>query len=394
MSISQKGETAQKKHIAIFIGGLLGGGSGRRALTLARAFAERNHRVDLVVASAEGPLLREIPSLVRLVTLDSLGLRLLDRLKSKRRRFQVVAGIVALANYLRMNRPDVLLSAAKHVNLAALWARCIARVSVPLVLRVSNHVSRSAGNTRHKPRLFIWWLIRRLYNWADAIITVSNGIAEDIGVHTSIPRERIVTIYNPVFTPVLREKAEEALEHPWLAPGSPPLVLGVGRLAAQKDFATLVRAFSRVHDQRPARLVILGEGKWRDRIGMLVRDLGVDADVELPGYVDNPLAWMSRASVFVLSSAWEGLPGVLIEALACGCPVVSTDCPSGPAEILDGGAYGQLVPVGNDIVMAEAILSTMDAPPDSERLRDRAAEFSVDHAVDRYLEVLQGVMAK
>jgi glycosyltransferase involved in cell wall biosynthesis len=257
---------------------------------------------------------------------------------------------------------------------------------------MSNHLSQSALKAHRRPRRFRLSLARHFYPRADAIIAVSNGIADDLAQVTGLPRERITTIYSPVITPELQEKARAPLDHPWFAQGSPPVLLGVGRLVPQKDFPTLLKAFARVRAVRKARLVILGEGIRRMELETLVRELGVAADVTLPGFVANPFPYMAGASVFVLSSAWEGLPGVLIEAMACGCPVVSTDCPSGPAEILDGGAYGPLVPVGNDEALAKAILSVLETPPDPERLRVRAALFSVDRAADRYLEVLLGVV--
>jgi len=189
------------------------------------------------------------------------------------------------------------------------------------------------------------------------------------------------------------EKARAPLEHPWFAPGAPPVVLGVGRLAPQKEFPTLIRAFARVRSQRPARLMILGEGKTPDRRAALLAlagELGIAEDVALPGFQPNPFAYMARASLFVLSSAWEGLPGVLVQALACGCPVVSTDCPSGPAEILEQGEYGRLVAVGDEAALAEAIGSTLDNPPERDKLRARGADFSIDLSVDRHLDVLLG----
>jgi glycosyltransferase involved in cell wall biosynthesis len=240
-------------------------------------------------------------------------------------------------------------------------------------------------------------LARRSYLTADAIVTVSHGVADDLALHAGIPRERITTIYNPVVTPDLLDKAQAPLDHPWFTPGAPPVVLGVGRLHAQKDFPTLLKAFARVRAKQEARLMILGEGKnarkntvQRTALTALAAQLGVAADVALPGFVDNPFAYMARAAVFALSSAWEGLPGVLIQAMACGCPVVSTDCPSGPAEILENGEYGSLVPVGDDLSLANAILSTLNAPPARDRLQARAAMFSVDRTADRYLEVLLG----
>jgi glycosyltransferase involved in cell wall biosynthesis len=232
-----------------------------------------------------------------------------------------------------------------------------------------------------------------VYPWADAVIAVSDGVADHIARLTGMPRERITTIYNPVVTTELLEKARKPVDHPWLAPGQPPVVLGVGKLKIQKSFRTLIRAFARVRAARPARLVILGEGARRRALEALVDELGLREDVALPGYVANPWAWMARAAVFALSSRWEGLPGALIEAMACGCPVVSTDCPSGPAEILQGGAYGPLVPVGDAGALADAILALLEAPPDRARLRARAAMFCVDPAVDRYLAVLLGPLA-
>jgi glycosyltransferase involved in cell wall biosynthesis len=194
-----------------------------------------------------------------------------------------------------------------------------------------------------------------------------------------------------VVTPELEGLARAPVAHPWFAGEGPPVLLGAGRFVAQKDFSTLLEAFARVRAVRPARLMILGGSKRpvrERRLRALAEHLGVGADVALPGLVANPFACMARASAFVLSSRWEGLPGVLIEAMACGCPVVSTDCPSGPREILAGGMYGPLVPVGDAAALAEAILRVLAAPPDRVRLRARAAQFSVERAVDRYLAVL------
>jgi glycosyltransferase involved in cell wall biosynthesis len=326
-----------------------------------------------------------------LTRLDSPGLRLAGQLKWRRRRNQLLASIPALARYLRRERPAVLMSAANHAHLSALWARRLSGTRVPLVLRVSNHLTHShLGGTRRSRPLRLR-LARRWYGWADAAVAVSRGIAEDLVTHTRLPARSVHTIYNPTYTSESQGKAEAANDHPWFGPGEPPVILGAGRLTPQKDFATLVRAFAGVRARRPARLIILGEGKQRREILGLARRLGVAADVELPGYVDNPFAWMSRAAVFVLSSVWEGFPGVLIEAMGCGCPVVSTDCPSGPAEILEGGNYGRLVPMRDEAALAEAIVAALRDPGSSERLRERAAEFSVDRALDHYLEVLLGV---
>ncbi len=374
------------RHLAVFVYGLSGSGSGRRTLTLAHAFATRGHKVDLVVACSQGPLYQELSPLVRLVAFDHRWRYLPWAAMNKSR--WALASVAALASYLRHEQPDVVLSAANHVNDAALWARYLARSRTRLVVRVSNQLSPSAVYTRGANKLFRLQLAGRFYAWADAIIAVSDGVADDVARVTSLPRESITTIYNPVVTPELQEKMRAPLNHPWFAPGNPSVLLAVGRLVAQKDFQTLLKAFARVRAVRKARLIILGEGKERPELEALARELGVASDVALPGFIPNPFPYMMRASVFVLSSAWEGLPGVLIEAMACGCPVVSTDCPSGPAEILDGGAYGPLVPVADDAALAKAILSVLETPPDPERLRAQAALFSVDRATDQYLQVL------
>ncbi len=231
--------------------------------------------------------------------------------------------------------------------------------------------------------------IRIFYPWADEIVTVSNGVADDFASITGLRRERIQVIYNPVVTPEILEKAEEPLNHPWFTPGEPPVILSVGRLAKQKDYPTLIRAFALVHRECPARLMILGEGEERPKLEALIQELGLDDDVSLPGFVDNPYAYMSRAAVFVLSSAWEGFGNVLVEAMAVGTPVVATDCPSGPAEILGGGKWGKLVPVGDIEKIAKAIIETLEDlnRPDVTK---RAQDFGIEKLVQNYLRVLLG----
>jgi glycosyltransferase involved in cell wall biosynthesis len=386
---AEQSETApHSSHLAIFIYGLTGGGATRRALTLAREFAARGHRVDFVVVSGDGPLAKDFPPDVNLVILDSGAIRAARRLSWRSRRNQLNLCVPALARYLRRERPDVLLSAANHAHMTAVWARRLARAPVPLVLRISNHLTQSHAGVGRRPRPIRLRMARHLYAWADAVITVSLSIGEDLSEHTALLPDRIFTIYNPMFAPEQLLQATTPLAHPWFAADQVPVILGAGRLAPQKDFPTLLQAFALLRRECRAHLVILGEGKKRTQLEAMARELGISDEVDFPGFVDNPYPWMAGASVFVLSSAWEGSPGVLIEAMACGCPVVSTDCPSGPDEILQHGTYGKLVPVGQAPALAAAILSTLNTPADATLLQQRAAEFSVDRAVDRYLEVL------
>lgn len=376
-------------HIAVFIYAMTGGGAQRRTLTLIKGFVDRGHRVDLVVVEPSGALQGEVPATVRCVPLKS---RWVGCLPSRGlRKLKLFCCRWPLAAYLRRHRPDVLLSAASHTSLTALAARRLSGSGTPLVLRLSSHLTASHGGCLNLFNRVRYLTACRWLAEADAVIAVSKAIAEDIAQHTGVAWHRIRTIYNPVFTGDLVAKASAPLDHPWFEEGGPPVILGVGRLAAHKDFPTLIKAFAVVRSRRPARLVILGEGGLRRDLTALARSLGVAADMDLPGYVNNPLAWMSRASVFVLPSSCEGLPGVLIEAMAAGCRVVSTDCPSGPAEILENGTHGRLVPVGDHVALAEAIATTLDAPHDPQRMRTRAADFSVNRAVDAYLEVLSQV---
>ncbi|MFQ5666591.1 MAG: glycosyltransferase [Candidatus Binatia bacterium] len=368
-----------QRRIAVFMYGYDEPGSGaqRRTLTLTHAFAQRGHHVDVVVVRATERLRAALSPLVRLVELDAWSTRL--PLVEHSWRAMAYGSVSALARYLRREQPDVLLSAATHINLVGLWGWRLARVETPLVLRESN---------TPPARRFFPSIAYRFYPWAAGIVAVSRGVAGDVAARVrDYPSRRIVTIYNPVVTRDMMHRAQAPLHHPWFTPDAPPVLLGVGRIAPQKDFPTLLKAFARVRATRPARLMILGHGEPKP-LAALAAGLGVAADVAFPGFVANPLPYMVRAAACVCSSAWEGLPGVLIEAMACGCPVVSTDCPSGPAEILDQGTYGPLVPVGNPAALAEAILSVLAAPPDRERLRARAAMFSAETAADRYLEVL------
>lgn len=355
--------------LAIFLPSLRGGGAERVMVNLARGFSERGLAVDLVLAKAEGPYLAQVPSEVRIVDL---------------RARRVLLSLPGLVRYLRSQQPKALLSALNHANVVALSAQQLARVPARVVVSVHSTLSRAIDNSQDLRTRFMPLVVRSFYPWAHSVVAVSHGVAEDLVRITGIPKEKVTVIYNPVITPEVLAKAEEAINHPWFAPGQPPVVLGVGRLTAQKDFSTLIRAFALVRKERPARLLILGEGEERKKLEALVREMGLEHDVALPGFVENPYKYMKRAGVFVLSSRSEGLPTVLIEAAALGVPVVSTDCPSGPAEVLKGNEK-QLVPVGDAYALAQAILRSLEAP---FSLGIDVRPYMVSHAVNCYAEVL------
>ncbi len=298
----------------------------------------------------------------------------------------------SLVHYLDEARPAILLSGWSDCNLVACWAKRLARSPTQVVVNECVALSPTIETEACESRLPAYWravpaLLARAYRHADAIVAMSDGVADDLAQTAGVARDRIETIYNPIVDDELVNRAREPVPHPWFGASSPPVILGAGRLYPQKDFPTLLKAFALIRARHRARLVILGEGQERNRLEQLARDLNIDNDVAFPGWVPNPFAYMANAALFVLSSSYEGFGNVVAEALACGCPVVSTDCPAGPAEILDGGKYGRLVPVGDEEKLAEAIASTLADPPDRDWLRERAAAFSVDRAVQAYLDV-------
>jgi glycosyltransferase involved in cell wall biosynthesis len=397
--------TGERRHIALFLSSLAGGGAERVILQLAEAFGRRGHRVDLVLSSLRGELVPEIPETSKVVELGAarateafrtlFGLPftttskiLPTMIKRKRKKIRSLPNLV---NYLREERPEVLMASTDVPNLLALWGNRIAeattRVFIKADVSLETWVRESTDTlTRKLPRLISDW-----YPRANGLIAVSAGLADELSGMTGVARESIRVIYNPIDCQRIAQLAKAPLEDPWFDPGGPPVVLAVGRLHPQKDYPTLFRAFAEVRKDRSAGLAILGDGPERVRLESLTRELGIEDDVRLLGFQQNPFAYMARASVFVLSSAWEGLSNVLIEALACGCPVVSTDCPHGPKEVLKDGRYGKLVPVKDPRALADALASTLDGRIHPDSARKRASQFDIETVTDCYSEFFFGV---
>ena len=359
--------------IAIYLHTLFNGGIQRIMVNLSRNFVERGLKVDLVLNFPGAIHLWDFPPEVRIVDLKAT--KTLTRLPK-------------LVNYLRQEQPTTLLSANHYANETAVLAKYFSQTSTRIVVSERTTLSLEAKRQPwYKSRYWAPLATKFLYPRADGIIAISHGVAEDLVSITGLPREQIRTIHNPVVTPEIFAKAKEPVAHPWFAPGELPVILGVGRLEEQKDFPTLIQAFAMVREKRPVRLIILGEGSQRSQLNALVHQLNLENDVIMPGFVKNPYAYMAQAAVFVLSSAWEGFGNVLAEALALGTPVVSTNCKSGPAEILDNGKYGELVSVGDRKAMAESILSLLDGKAKSVE-QDWLYQFTVENAVHQYFDIL------
>ncbi len=351
---------------------LHGGGAEKAVVNLLKGLAKRDEfDLDLVLSALEGPYLDQVPKKVRIVNLNN---------------GRVITSILPLANYLRKNRPWALIANMSHVNVVASMARELAQIKTRLVLVEHNNLSANKSDLRRAK--LVPPLMRWLYPRADAVVAVSAGVALDLEHQLGLRAETVKVLYNPVVDEDLVTHSQDTLTHPWFAGNSPPVFLAVGRLKQQKDFSNLLHAFALVRKQKLAHLIILGEGQERQKLENIIDTLGISKDVLLPGFVKNPYIYMKRASCFVLSSRHEGLPTVLIEAMACGCPVVATNCPSGPDEILDRGAYGSLVPIENSEALAEAMLKTLENPLPKEILVERANEYSTEKVVDTYLSLV------
>ena len=312
------------------------------------------------------PLLRNFVSLLQAFNWHPLSLPNARMLKN----------VLFVADYIKKETPDCVLPALPNAKVATLLAKALLG-SFPVVIPVVHNVLENR-RLRHRVRY------RTLMAHSDHIVAVSEGVRQSVSSKADVPKERITTIYNPVVTPRLAELSREMPDHPWLADGRPPIILSAGRFVPVKDFPTLIRAFQKLSMVTPVRLILLGEGDQRKDLTALVRRLDLEDRVSMPGWVDNPYAFMSRASLFAMSSRMEGLPTVLIEALACGCPCVSTDCPSGPSEILEGGRIGRLVPVADVEALAEAMRLTLENPPPRTLLLKRAEYFSAENSVAIY----------
>lgn len=368
------GHGKAQKRIVFYLRNLRTGGIQRVVLTLANGLADRGCAVDIILANGGGALMEEVGTAVRVHALDSN---------------RVLTSLPAFIRHVRRFQPHAVVSAPDSINLVLPWLRRFGLLKARTILTVHNNMSKYAEDEGVWYHRMLPHLIRHSYPHADQIVTVSKGIADDLFRLSDELRAKTAVIHNPVVDSSIPVKARESIDHPWLRVEDHRVILGIGRFMPQKDFPLLLRAFARVKRQaNDTKLILLGDGPDRRELRSLAKDLNIEGGVDMPGFVSNPYAYLSRASLFVLSSIHEGLPTVLVEALACGCPVVSTNCPSGPDEILEGGTWGPLVPVGDVSALAQAMITTLESPPDAAQLKQRAESFSVDAAVDRYYKAL------
>lgn len=358
---------------------MAGGGAERVALTLLNALAEQGeHEVVLVLARREGPYIADVAPGIRLVDLGGAS---------------TARSVPRLARLLKAERPDILMTHLTHVNVAGALALRLAGGKTRQVAVEHNQMDLNFARLQRRSVKIAYRLARFVYPGIAAVVSVSAGVEASVLRFTGLPRrENFNVLANPVVTPHLRALLKDAPAHPWLRDDGPPVLLGCGRLMEQKDFPNLIEAFRLVQAERPARLLILGEGPDREKLEAQVAQAGLAEAVALPGFDRNPYAAMAASKMFVLSSRWEGLPTVLIEALAAGANVVSTDCPSGPDEVLEGGKYGRLVPVADAPALAGAIMATLDNPLPAKVLTGRAEHYSLERAAENYLALFRSLL--
>lgn len=363
-----------KPRLAVFAATSGHSGVDRVFGNLVHEFARRGIQVDLLHIGGHGPYIPDTPE--NLVRID-LGCS------------HVNTSLFPLVRYLKDRRPAALLCDKDKVNRTALWARKLSGQRMRVAVRVGTTVSVNLARRKRMARWLQILSIRYLYRWAEEIIMPSQGAADDLAEIGRFPADRIRVIPNPIIAPHVFRMADEAVAHPWLDENSGfPVILGVGELSPRKDFATLIKAFAMLRQLRSCRLMILGEGRERENLLALADELGVASDIAFPGFVENPYAYMQKAAMVVLSSRWEGFGNILAEALGLGRPVVSTDCPNGPREILGGGRFGKLVPVGDAPSMQRAIQETLEAPPAANVLKKAARPYQIENSADMYLNAL------
>ena len=365
----------QKKFkIAFLLNHLDAGGAERVVVTLANALSEVGHDVVIIVTKKVGSYLNDVSKNVEVI-----------RLKGGR----MLLAVFSLIPLVRRNQFDFVIAGLDQPNIALLLAQPFLKNGTKCIVTEHNHPVLSAKNVRG----FVWQLTLRLkpllYPRADHIITVNEASRQVLANFYGCDLRKITTLHNPVEIAKVQADAKGKCEHRWFGDHTVPLLVAAGRLAPAKDYSLMLRTMARINETRTTRLIIMGEGHLRAELEALRDKLGLNEVVDLPGFVNNPFALMARADLFIMSSETEGLPTVMVEALATGAPIVSTDCPSGPNEILENGKYGRLVPVGDVVALAEAILSQLDTPHDREKSISRAMAFLPMVVCSRYETLLK-----
>ncbi len=407
---------ADRFHVGFVLHNLGGGGAERVAICLAESLIERGHRVDMVLGKSKVQYASSLPKglhifhpatpglgrdtrrlchargvEVRCLRIGGLDVpkdftRLQPRANGVRLQHRHVYLAHLVAQYVRRERPSLLLSSLAPANFAAVNAATLVDDAPPVIISVHNNLRLDYSAYEQR-------VAATLYPRADAVVGVSRGVCGELSDALGLPPHRLHAIYNPLPAARIQGLMQADTTHPWFQPGERKVILSVGREAPAKDYPTLVEALGHVRRDLAARLVIMGghSPRYRRRLLAQARQLGMEGDLDFIDFDENPYRYMARAAVVALSSFWEGLPTVLLEALACGTPVVSTDTPYGPREILGDGKWGRLAPVGDAPALGAALLENLRGRTPADALRLRAADFSEERAASAYLRLFKQV---
>jgi len=362
-----------KVRVALFHPALISGGIPRVFVNLARGFRDQGLAVDIVQATPSSGLHPGVPEGVRQIDLNAS---------------RALTSLPLLVRYLRRERPQVVISGAIQTNLVAVLAKRLARIPLQLILTEHNVISAISSDAPMARTRMTPFFVRNLYPSADELVAVSQGAAKDLALTMGKRAPNIRVIYNPVFGPDFWKRTAEPLNDSRIEGDSRPTILAVGRLHYHKDYPTLLRAVAILRRSVDAKLVFLGDGEERGALETSSRELQIADAVSFLGTIRNPLPYMKHARVLALSSVVEALPTVLIEALAVNLPIVATDCPTGPREILEGGKYGTLVPVGDSELMAVALGAVLQKPQKPEVPAEALERFQHRHVIAQYLELM------
>jgi glycosyltransferase involved in cell wall biosynthesis len=359
----------KNKKIALFLPSFAGGGAEKVMLILAEGFLNHDFEVDLIVANGAGPLRQNVDNRCKIFDLSSSG---------------VIKALPGLMKYLKSNNPKVICSSQSHANVIALWAAKLARSKATTIVCEHQMLSKSSSSHNLKERSLPWF-VRLTYRIANCIVAVSGNVAFDLSKVTQIPVETIKVINNPLKIAEIQRMSQYPPDHPWIIKKTQPVLIAIGRLHPVKDHTTLLRAFSKALIHRNIRLIILGEGKERLNLEKLIQKLNLTESVSMPGFVDNPYVYLRNADGFLISSLSEGLPLALMEALVFGLPIVSTACPGGLVELLEGNNDAMLVPVGDEDSFADAINKVLTVPVNYEKAKDYIKKFDIRNIIQDYI---------
>lgn len=368
----------KRKKIAFFVSSFFDG-IGVNTVRLAKSFHKEGYNVDLLITGTERKYIDIESTTINVIEFNCTG---------------VYKTIPQLIQYMKRAQPEAIISGGEAPNLTLILTNLFLfkRIKTKIIVSIRTHLSTQYSHRKSNMKsMMLKYLGKILYRFADQIVAVSKGVAADVSQLFGVDRESVKVIYNPIVEKngLINSDNEEELLHPWINEGNSNIILGVGRLVPQKNFQLLINAFAIVRESINAKLIIVGEGSERELLEGEIQDLGLKGYIDLVGYQSNPYTYMKNADVFVLSSEWEGFGNVIVEAMICGTKVVSTDCPSGPSEILDSGKYGFLVERNNSRKLADAILTSLKSELDSEDIITRANYFSVENTMEEYKMIIE-----